>query len=90
MDGTAESSSYKTKGPVCLTKNGIMMNIPVEIVTYYNSKIFVTMGSVDGITSDVIWCENCLIEWYIGIEGLKDKWDVALHKAKLCKLFYCI
>ena len=44
------------------------------------------MSSVDGITSDVIGCRNCLIKWYVDtLEGLKDKWDVTLQEAKSCK-----
>ena len=53
-NGTTKRSSYKTQGPICLTKNSIVMYIPIKIITYYNSKILVAMSSVDGITSDVI------------------------------------
>ena len=33
-----------------------MMNVPVEIINYYDSKIPVTMSSAYGVTSDVVRC----------------------------------
>ena len=52
----------ETQDSVCLTKNSVMMNIPVEIITYYNSEILVTMSNVYRVTSDVVRCRNVLIK----------------------------
>ena len=62
-----------------------MMNVPVEIITYYDSKIPVSMSSVYGVTSDVVRCR--LNDTWMLLEELKDKWDLTPHEAKFCKLF---
>ena len=67
-----------------------MMNIPVEIITYYNTKISVTKSSVYRVTSDVIRVEMFwLNDTWVLLEGLKDKWDITLHYASHFEGSWC-
>ena len=35
----------------------------------YNSKILMIMGGVNGVTSNIIWCKNSVIEWKMATLG---------------------
>ena len=53
-----------------LTNNSVMMEIPIKILTNYNSKIFMVTNGVNGITSDV------------GIFQLNETWVTTLRRIK--------
>jgi len=69
--------SNKTKSSVSFTEYSIMMKIPVKAVIDYNSKIFVTLSSVDRYISDVIILQ--LKEMWILLEELNDEHDVVVQ-----------